>query len=159
MLIREAKIQDADELARLISTSYLTVAQKLDLTPENTPKHPSNCRPDWVTADMERGVTYWIVEENGANVGCVALERAKPEVFYMERLAVLPEYRRQGLGTLLVKYVLDQARADGASRVEIGIIAAQTDLRYWYENLGFILTGTKTFPHLPFEVAFLFRDI
>jgi len=39
--------------------------------------------------------------------------------------------------------------------ISIGIIAAQTDLKRWYQKIGFIEGGTKGFEHLPFRVTFM----
>ena len=74
---------------------------------------------------------------------------------YLERLAVLPHHRGKGYGTRLARYAMDQAKAMGASSVGIGIIAADTGLKDFYKALGFVAGETKTFPHLPFEVAFM----
>ena len=74
---------------------------------------------------------------------------------YLERLAVLPHHRRKGYGTRLARYAMEQARLLGASSVGIGIIAADTGLKDFYKALGFEEGETKTFPHLPFAVAFL----
>ena len=74
---------------------------------------------------------------------------------YLERLAVLPHHRGKRYGTRLARYAMDQAKAMGASSVGIGIIAADTGLKNFYKALGFEEGETKTFPHLPFEVAFM----
>jgi len=37
----------------------------------------------------------------------------------------------------------------------IGMIATQTDLKRWYQKIGFIKGDTKEFKHLPFPVAFM----
>ncbi|MHC4435391.1 MAG: GNAT family N-acetyltransferase, partial [Planctomycetota bacterium] len=84
-----------------------------------------------------------------------ALEKAGPEVCYLERLAVLPEHRGKGCGKMLVEHVFDKAAQNGSKRVEIGIISEDTKLRDWYERFGFVLKSTKTFDHLPFVVAFM----
>ena len=73
----------------------------------------------------------------------------------MERLAVLPHHRGLGYGTRLASHAISQARKIGASSVGIGIIAADTGLKNFYRALGFEEGETKTFPHLPFAVAFL----
>jgi GNAT superfamily N-acetyltransferase len=83
-----------------------------------------------------------------------AVQNHYPEV-YMERLAVLPHHRGKGYGTRLVRHTISQARESGASTVGIGIIAADTGLKDFYMALGFEEGETKTFFHLPFEVAFL----
>jgi ribosomal protein S18 acetylase RimI-like enzyme len=83
-----------------------------------------------------------------------AVQNHYPEV-YMERLAVLPQHRGLGYGTRLARHAISQARKLGASSVGIGIIAADAGLKNFYRALGFEEGETKTFPHLPFAVAFL----
>ena len=83
-----------------------------------------------------------------------AVQNHYPEV-YMERLAVLPHHRGLGYGTRLARHAISQARKLGASSVGIGIIAADTGLKNFYRALGFEEGETRTFPHLPFAVAFL----
>lgn len=153
--IRDADLQDAALLARIIGDSFRDVARRFALTPENCPRHPSNCTPAWIDADHKRGVRYFILSENGEPVGCVGLESPNPQLCYLERLCVLPEMRRRGCGRALVLHALKCARANAAGRVGIGIIADQTDLKEWYSKLGFSETHRKRFPHLPFEVLFM----
>jgi GNAT superfamily N-acetyltransferase len=153
--IREAKRSEAELLARIIRKSFLDVAERFNLPPERTPTHPSNCQPDWVEKAMAKGVTYYVMEQDGRAVGCVALENAGEGVFYLERLAVLPEIRRNGYGSMLVDRALNEARRMGAKTVQIGIIAEQTELENWYARRGFKTTGRKSFDHLPFTVAFM----
>jgi predicted GNAT family N-acyltransferase len=59
------------------------------------------------------------------------------------------------LGRALVERALADTRRSGASTVSLGIIAAQKELRDWYESIGFIVTETKAFPHLPFHVTLM----
>lgn len=77
----------------------------------------------------------------------------------MERLAVLPGQRRRGFGRALVRHVLAQAKTLGVERVEIGVISADVDLKDWYSRFGFVPTGTKSFDHLPFVVAFMAKEL
>jgi len=112
-----------------------------------------------IAEEIDRGVRYYLLEARQKVCGCVAVEHAKPDVAYLERLAVLPEHRSKGLGQALVRHVLAEARTLGARRIEIGIIAADTQLQGWYEQFGFERTGTKEFDHLPFVVGFLAKKL
>jgi len=159
MKIREAGRSDIPVLASLIRDSFRDVALKFDLTAQNCPTHPSLCTDEWVKKAMDKGVSYFLLEIEGSPSGCVALERAGDEVCYLERLAVLPSYRRRGYGEALVERVEEEARAAGALRLEIGIISAQHDLRDWYAKRGFSEKGRKDFEHLPFEVTFMAREL
>lgn len=153
--IRTAAQADISLLARLIRDSFSNVAERYGLNRQNCPKHPSNCSDQWVARDMDRGVVYYILEESGLAKGCVAIEQADANQCYLERLAVLPQFRKAGLGRALVMHVLDRARALDAEQVGIGIMDQDTTLKSWYARLGFVETHTKTFAHLPFCVAFM----
>jgi diamine N-acetyltransferase len=155
ILIRKAESREAAILADLIAGSHLDVAQKFNLTPQNCPKHPSNCEDDWIKNDFARGVTYFLLDYVDEPVGCIAIERANQDQFYLERLSVLPGYRHRGFGKVLVDHVLNLARTEGAALVGIGTIAEHTLLTAWYQKLGFLEKETKVFPHIPFTVLFM----
>jgi GNAT superfamily N-acetyltransferase len=153
--IRAANAADAPLLADIIRGSFQDVAKRFGLTLENCPKHPSNYTSDWVERDLGRGVAYFVLVDGNIPVGCVALEKANDAVCYLERLAVLPGCRRKGLGRMLVDHVFSQARALGARTLSIGIIAADTQLKQWYQEIGFVEGETRKYEHLPFLVLFM----
>jgi N-acetylglutamate synthase-like GNAT family acetyltransferase len=153
--IRIATKVDIDVLVAIIQDSFLDVAERFGLTLQNSPTHPSNCRPEWVLREMNRGVTFYILENEGQPAGCVALEKISDEVCYLERLAVLPHQRKKGFGEALVKHGLSEARLLDVYRVEIGIIAEYKELQDWYEKLGFEEVESKKFPQLIFRVTFM----
>jgi N-acetylglutamate synthase-like GNAT family acetyltransferase len=158
MLSPEIRICTQEDIGVLVETirrSFQDVALRFDLNQENAPRHPSNCTKEWIQKDMERGIIYFVIENENIVVGCVALEQANPEVCYLERLAVLPDKRRHGFGKALVTQVLSKAKSLGAHRVNIGIIAEQTELKNWYKEIGFVEQESKDFSHLPFSVTFM----
>ncbi len=155
MMIRPADASEMQVVVSLLRRACATVAMRFGLTEENCPKSPAFYTEERVKADLARGVRYYFLEEDGEVCGCVAREKASPEVGYLERLAVLPERRGQGFGRALVEHVLAEARSIGLRRVSIGIISEDTRLKAWYRQFGFVETGRKTFEHLPFTVAFM----
>lgn len=153
--IRVGTKADIHVLVEIIQDSFLDVAERFGLTPQNSPTHPSNCKPDWLLREMNRGVIFYMLENDGQPVGCVALEKISDEVCYLERLAVLPQERRKGFGEALVKHVLSKARLLDVYRVGIGIIAEHKELQNWYEKLGFEEVESKRFPQLIFQVTLM----
>ena len=153
--IRVGTKADIDVLVEIIQDSFLNVAERFGLTPQNSPTHPSNCRPEWLLREMNRGITFYMLENEEQPVGCVALEKISDEVCYLERLAVLPQERRKGFGEALVKHVLSEARLLDVYRVGIGIIADHKELQDWYEKLGFEEVESKRFPQLIFRVTLM----
>ena len=153
--IRVGTKADIHILVEIIQDSFLDVAERFGLTPQNSPTHPSNCRPEWLLREMDRGVSFYMLENDGQPVGCAALEKISDEVCYLERLAVLPQERRKGFGEALVKHVLSKARLLDVYRVGIGIIAEHKELQNWYEKLGFEEVESKRFPQLIFQVTLM----
>ena len=84
---------------------------------------------------------------------------ADSELYYLERLAVIPESRNKGFGKSLVDYTFHEAKMLGCKRMSIGIIAKEYELKNWYSKIGFKEGITKSFDHLPFEVTFMECDI
>jgi len=159
MTIRPIRNDEGPVVVDLLRRSFATVAERFDLTTENCPKHVAFYTEKRFAEDIDRGMRYYLLEEEGRLCGCVALEPAKPGVVYLGRLAVLPEHRSQGFGQALVRHVFDEAEQMGISRVEIGIIEADTNLKNWYRQFGFESTGAKTFDHLPFVVGFMAKEL
>ena len=155
MKIREADPHDAVALARLVAESNKDVAERFGLTADNCPKHPSQCTADWVRADLARGERYFIGCDDAQPIACVAYERAAADVAYLNRLSVLPAWRRQGVGERLVRFIVDRARADGVATISIGVIAAHEQLQRWYRKLGFVDGETRRYAHLPFAVKYM----
>jgi hypothetical protein len=89
--IRPCTRNDVDVLVETIRGAFRDVAERFGLTEENCPRHTSNCRADWIEKDMDRGVTYFVLESEGRVAGNVALEGVRPGLCNLERLAVLPQ--------------------------------------------------------------------
>lgn len=157
--MRPAGFPDIDLLVGIIRRSHREVAQLFDITSENNPRHPSFCMPEWIESALEKNVRFYLMEEDGIAVGCVAMELAHHGVVYLERLSVLPEYRKRGFGKMLVAHIFEQARKIGVKKVEIGIIAEYEWLKNWYRKRGFLEKNTKVFQHLPFRVLFMYAPV
>lgn len=155
MNIFSASIEYSQEIAKIIAISNRDVAEKFSLDKENNPKHPSFYDNDWVLSDFQRGEEYFLFKQECSNVACVAFEQPNPEIGYLNRLSVLPSYRRRGIGEELVNHIINYAKSKGVLEISIGIIANHTDLKNWYLKLGFVKNGVKEFPHLPFDVLFM----
>ena len=158
LTIREAFAADAADvelIARLIREANADVAIRFGLSRENGPKHTAFCTASWVEADLARGERYFILEQDSVPVGCVAYEIPEPRLAYLNRLSVLPTFRKQGFGERLVKHVIALARNAAIERISIGVIGESADLQHWYRGLGFIDGETRRFPHLPFSVKYM----
>jgi GNAT superfamily N-acetyltransferase len=91
--------------------------------------------------------THRVVELDGRPVGCLAVRRLPDEV-RLNRVLLLPEFQNRGIGTRLVREVLDEARAAGLP-VRLRVFRVNPASRL-YERLGFVATG-ETDTHVLME--------
>ena len=154
--IRE--IDGDDELrnsARVIRNAFRTVAFEFNLTRKNCPTHPSFMTTRRLREDRNKGVKFFGLFLGDRQIGSIAVEKADASLYYVERLAVLPEYRHRGYGAQLMEFVFNYIKANGGTKVSIGIIDEQIILKNWYKSMGFKEMSTKQFAHLPFTVCFM----
>jgi GNAT superfamily N-acetyltransferase len=140
---------------KVIRESFLTVAPQFGLTIDNCPSHPSNITLKQLEESKKKGLKFFGLFLGEKQVGFIAIETGGDGIFYLEKLALLPEYRHAGYGADLVKFTFNYARKNNGLKVAIGIINKHTVLKEWYKGLGFVETGTKKFDHLPFTVGFM----
>lgn len=159
--IRKLEKKDINECLKTIRSSFVTVANDLNLTPENAPTNPAFLSAESFTEALKKGVEYFVLESNSKIAGCIALEESQKEssVYFIERLSVLPEERHKGYGKMLIDFVFDHAKKKNGRLISIGIINENTILKNWYSDYGFKETGIKNFEHLPFTVCFMEKSI
>jgi diamine N-acetyltransferase len=158
-VIRDAQPQDAKILSDLIRTAFRDVADRLGLTAENCPGHPSHCRQATVLKAMADGAKFFLLSWEGRPAACISCSPGRNGVFTLRRLAVLPEVRLRGFAKLLIRHALDDAWQQGADCVEVGVVASEQWLIDFYRRLGFEITRENVaMDELPFEVTFLTHE-
>jgi ribosomal-protein-alanine N-acetyltransferase len=76
---------------------------------------------------------------------------------HINNMAILPGLRGQGIGTALIRAVLDRGDALGATRATLEVRASNATARRLYERIGFRLSGTRRrYYTSPVEDALIF---
>ena len=153
--IKEIKSRkDLENSVQVIRDSFKTVALEFGLNEGNCPAHPSLITLDKLL-ELKAKAKLFGLFLNKIQVGFVAVERADDNLYYLDKLAVLPDYRHKGYGEKLVGFVLSFVKKQDGQKVSLGMIDESTVLKDWYKELGFRETGKKNFEHLPFTVCFM----
>ncbi|USS85035.1 GNAT family N-acetyltransferase [Fructilactobacillus myrtifloralis] len=63
----------------------------------------------------------------------------------VEKLYVLPDFKRQGLGTQLLEFAEQKARAHAADYMWLGVWSENEKAKAFYHEIGFRQTTTHTF--------------
>lgn len=98
---------------------------------------------------------FCLDEERDKVVGIVNND----EEMELNNLSVLPQMRHQGIGQKMLTHCAEQVRLMGRSKIKIGIVEENQVLRKWYEQNGFIHTGTEKFDFFPFTCGYMERRI
>ena len=158
--IRHAASDKAAIIARLLNEAFGPVAEKLGLTPENCPTHPSFAKQNWIEWEFEHGAQYFLgCKAEGCVVACASIMGKDETTAELRRVATTPECQNRGIGKKMVGYAEAECIKMGFRQIEIGTVARQKALHRWYISLGYRDTVRRSFPQLPFKVQFMVKRI
>jgi ribosomal protein S18 acetylase RimI-like enzyme len=85
---------------------------------------------------------------DGDLLGCVWLEPAGGDAWYLGMLTIRPDLQARGLGRALLAAAEAAAAEQGASRMRMTVINIRDTLIAWYERRGYARTGeVQKFPY------------
>jgi ribosomal protein S18 acetylase RimI-like enzyme len=87
-----------------------------------------------------------VAEVDGQVAGYARLTRPHPiesgkHVLHINGIAVAPEFQRRGVGKALLDAAADEARARGARRLTLRVLAPNEPARRLYERSGYVVEG------------------
>ena len=124
-IIRPATERDVQAIADVVAAN----ARHGQLLPRSAENIRASLR-NWLLAEVD-----------GQVVGIGSLLDMSPTLVEVRSLAVLPAYRSYGIGGLLVRDLVERARARG-----IPTVFALTRVVPFFERLGFVVTNRERFP-------------
>ena len=149
---------DIEASVQVIRDSFATVASEFGLTSENSPSNSAFIDKDELLKMRENGNVMFGAFDCSRQVGFVSLKKASEKLYYLEKLAVLPDSRHLGIGKTLMDFSFEFVKGANGKTVSVGIIDENTRLKNWYIDYGFRETEIKRFPHLPFTVCILEKN-
>lgn len=89
--------------------------------------------------EIDKIAIHILVSKDGKRIGTARVFE-KEGKWYIGRVAVLKEYRDKGIGKLIMKKLIEHAKAKGAKYV---FVHSQTSITNFYEKLGFFPHGEE----------------
>lgn len=86
-----------------------------------------------------------IIVLSGKEIGVISIER-KPDEIYLDKLFILPDYQGWGIGTHLIRGLLEEGLSQGVP-VRLGVLKVNPARRL-YERLGFVVEGEEGVAYL-----------
>jgi len=135
MLTREAIAADIPTMIRLLGHLF---AQEAEFMPDEAAQRRGL---EMILADPDAG-SLLVAEEAGQVIGMVSLlytvsTALGARVALLEDMAVAPEARNGGFGSVLLDAAIARARADGCRRITLLTDGANTEAQRFYERAGF----------------------
>ena len=132
--VRRAHSSDLPQLKEISATAasaaHWTQRQWLDIFHTETP-----ARLAWIAEDRNG-------PDQGPGIGFLVARNGGPE-WELENIAVLPEFRRQGVGRALLSALLDEARVLQAERILLEVRASNQPAIRFYNSDGFQLLARR----------------
>ena len=160
-MIRQIEKNDIQDCINVIRESFMTVAKQFDITPDNAPAFTAY-------ATDEAKILYWMDNqhrpmygnyEDGKLVGYYNLYLPGNNECELGSLCVLPDKRHSGIGDALLNDSISRAKELGCTVMKLSIVEENTVLRKWYEQHGFVHTGTVKYDFFPFTCGYLEKEI
>ncbi|MBI5148109.1 N-acetyltransferase [Candidatus Pacearchaeota archaeon] len=125
-MIRKANLKDVRKIHKIVN--YF--AERGDMLPRSLNSVYENIRD------------FFIFEQDGRIIGCVALKPSWQDLAEIRSLAVLKRFQKKGIGKELVQACIDDAKLFGFKKV-----FALTYVPKYFQKFGFRVVDKKKFPH------------
>ena len=159
-MIREIEEKDYREAVAVIKESFMTVADEFGITEENAPRYVA-------FATDEDKLRSWRDEQHRPMFGFFKDDkmvgyynlRINGDECELGSLSVLPEYRHKRIGRNLLEDSLSKASGYGCTIMKLSIVEENRVLRKWYEDQGFVHTGTVKYDFFPFTCGYMVKEL
>ena len=144
---------------RVIREAFATVVKEFGLTIDSAPTNPAFIEYKHLQKMRDNRIPMFGFYHEQQQIGFAAIEAKLPETFFLERLAVMPQYRHKGVGRQIIKHMEAYVRGLGGKIIRIGVMDNNIVLKAWYQQQGFIEQQITEFPHLPFAVCYMEKKL
>ena len=135
MRIVEANTHEDVDHARTLFKEYET-GLGISLCFQNFDHELKNLPGDYAPPD---GRLLLAKDDDDQIAGCIAMRKHNAGICEMKRLFVRPAYRSTGLGRVLVKAIIDEARKRGYTHMRLDTLPGRMDKAIaLYRSIGFV---------------------
>ncbi|MDD5017345.1 MAG: GNAT family N-acetyltransferase [Eubacteriales bacterium] len=147
LTIRYADINDAKTLGGILAQSWRVAYQDIvpgEILDRFNAKYRQKCFEAQLIAGEE---DYAVVLSDGQEAGFICIGACRDDDMDEEcgeiwGMYLLPEYWRQGIGTALMRWGMDELKKRGYTKAVLWVLEENTGARRFYEKCGFACDGT-----------------
>ena len=116
------EIKDSKIIKGILNKAFITVALQFNYTKENAPKFPAFIESNIIENGINNGLKMYGYYLDNQIIGCIGYSFYKDNMYFIERLATLPEYRHKGIGKTLMEYVENKIKENDGEIIEIHVV-------------------------------------
>jgi len=153
------EISDSKIITDIINKAFMTVAVQFGFTKENVPYFPAFLGSNVIENQINNGLKMYGYQKNNQIIGCVGYSYYKDKIYFIERLATLPEYRHLGIGKKLIEYIENKIKEKGGKMAELHVVDKNIVLRDWYKKLNYAEIRIDEMKTLPFNSCVMNKEL
>jgi diamine N-acetyltransferase len=158
------ELNDSKIITIILNKAFLDFAKEFNFTKENAPNHLAFINSDGVEEWLNKGLKMYGYRIDDKIIGCAGYSHYKDQIYLIERLATLPEYRNLGVGKKIMGFIEGKIKNIGGKIVEIHVTDRNIVLREWYKKQGYIeirieevnIPGIET---VPFKACVMYKEL
>lgn len=135
--IRDHTKSDIPEILRIIKTAF---AEQKGLV---SPPSSAESKTIEIVNHELKTANALVGEYEGKIVACVFYQPISDEI-YIDRLAVLPEFRRRGFGKLLMEEIESRTAGLGIRKLSLSVRIELENQQNYYRKMGFEITSYES---------------
>jgi ribosomal protein S18 acetylase RimI-like enzyme len=132
------ELNDSNVIANILNNAFMAFAKEFNFTKENAPYHLAFINSDGIKIWLNNGLKMYGYKIDEKIISCAGYTYYNDQIYLIERLATLPEYRNLGIGKKMMKFIENKIKNNGGKIVEIHVTDKNTVLREWYKKQGYI---------------------
>jgi ribosomal protein S18 acetylase RimI-like enzyme len=131
------ELNDSQLITDILNKAFMTVALQFNFTKETVERFPAFIKSDVINNQLKNGLKMYGYNIDNKIVGCIGYSFYKDNVYMIERLGTLPEYRHKGIGKKLMEFIENKIMDDSGKIAEIHVIDINEILVKWYKNMDY----------------------
>ena len=153
------EINDSKIITDILNKAFMTVARQYNFTKENAPTFPAFINYDRIENSLNNGLKMYGYKNDKQIIGCAGYSFYKNQIYFIERLATLPEFRHFGIGKKLMQFVENKIKGIGGKIAEIHVVDKNIILREWYKKLNYVEIRIDEIKSLPFNSCVMNKEL
>ena len=131
------EIYDSHLVTNILNKAFMTVAKDFNFTKETVERFPAFMKSDVIENQFKNGLKMYGYNINDKIVSCGGYSFYKDQIYIIERLGTLPEYRHNGIGKKVMEFIENKIKENSGKIVEIHVVDINEILVNWYKDMNY----------------------